>query len=566
MPRNANASPSYLVTHGTTYYFRMVVPCDLRHPLGRTEYRYSLKTSYLREARIRATRLASAVFDIFGWLRGGIVKKLTDDEIRRLAQEHLQGFIDHASGKRYNRIGRGNLEQLDEELETYSVLRSDSLRAIAEGNFPAAYRTVDNILKHHQIDVEKGSPQYHKLCDAILAATAEGMKQHCRILDGEHVYDLTTESSLYPAEPPASSVTLSEAVEKLIETRMSDWAASTAKDIPIHLREFAEITGAEMPISALNRDHMRFYLKAIRKMPSRRSQIVAYRDKSIAELMEMDIPQDKRLAPKTLDTRFINVRSLLKFAKDEGFIQNASPLSKVLAVKAIAKKSKKRTRAPFSVEEMSLLFDSSHYHKSTSRGAAKFWLPIMAAFTGARGNELSQLYLNDIHEVDGVMVLDVNDEGDKKVKSEAGIRRIPVHPFLIEVGLLDRVENLRAAGHDRLFPMLTPDSKGNHFASVSKWFTRHRREAGVPDVDQHGLKRVFHSFRHTFITRCKHLDLERRKYQEVVGHEPGEVDITDTYEGEDLLNKLLNDVVARIDFDTLIDLTHLKDSKWITKP
>lgn len=41
--------------------------------------------------------------------------------------------------------------------------------------------------------------------------------------------------------------------------------------------------------------------------------------------------------------------------------------------------------------------------------------------------------------------------GDKSLKTVNAIRQVPIHPRLIELGLLEYVDALKAAGYDRLF-------------------------------------------------------------------------------------------------------------------
>ena len=54
----AIGSRSHLVRQGGVWYFRFVVPPDLRDRIGKYEIRRSLKTGYRIEARPKAMRLA----------------------------------------------------------------------------------------------------------------------------------------------------------------------------------------------------------------------------------------------------------------------------------------------------------------------------------------------------------------------------------------------------------------------------------------------------------------------------------------------------------------------------
>ena len=73
----------------------------------------------------------------------------------------------------------------------------------------------------------------------------------------------------------------------------------------------------------------------------------------------------------------------------------------------------------------------------------RFWLPMILAFTGARLNEVVQLRVQDVRQVDGVWVFDFTDEGvGQSLKNASSRRELPVHPQLLELGLVGFVEGV----------------------------------------------------------------------------------------------------------------------------
>lgn len=76
--------------------------------------------------------------------------------------------------------------------------------------------------------------------------------------------------------------------------------------------------------------------------------------------------------------------------------------------------------APFVKDDLIKLFHSEDYLEDTHDKSFKFWMPILALFTGMRLNEIAQLHLSDIRQVeDGVWVLDINDEKEKRLKTKS---------------------------------------------------------------------------------------------------------------------------------------------------
>jgi hypothetical protein len=71
--------------------------------------------------------------------------------------------------------------------------------------------------------------------------------------------------------------------------------------------------------------------------------------------------------------------------------------------------------------------------------------------------EVGQLALADFVEVESIPCIIITNEGlGQSVKNDASVRTIPLHPDLIRLGLLNRVEALRKADEKRLFPNESP--------------------------------------------------------------------------------------------------------------
>jgi integrase len=138
---------------------------------------------------------------------------------------------------------------------------------------------------------------------------------------------------------------------------------------------------------------------------------------------------------------------------------------------------------------------------------AYYWLPLMGLYMGGRLNELAQLMLSDLQQTAGgvwyAAVIDDGEEGvgKRRAKSAAGRRDIPLHPHLIDLGLIRWVEKLKEDGQTRLFPELRWDKKKGPSKDASRWFSSFLKKFGW---ERDGT-RTFHSFRHTAITHCMNI-------------------------------------------------------------
>src|SRR3569833_2008839 len=173
----------------------------------------------------------------------------------------------------------------------------------------------------------------------------------------------------------------------------------------------------------------------------------------------------------------------------------------------------------------------------------KYWLPLIAIFSGLRQEEICQLHLDDVKFTEKCWVFDVNARPPRKLKNRNAVRKVPVHSRLKAFGLLGYADELRAQGETMLFPALRrggADDRLGH--SYSKWFARYRQAVGLY---RRGLD--FHSFRHTCTTLLQRAGVPLATIDELTGHAtPGE---TARYSHR-LTMQQLADAIESIDLDT----------------
>lgn len=228
----------------------------------------------------------------------------------------------------------------------------------------------------------------------------------------------------------AQAITLSAAVEKYIAAKDPELAEGSKRNVYVNVRQFAEaITetrGRDITLTELDRDMIRDYGRLMAAQPAN-PKSREYAGKRLHALAALDLPAEKRLSAKTLNTKFNMVRSLLNWLELEyGII--AKPLNAAFVIPKAQGKARS-SRRPFTTEELQRLFNPRPYLAATEQSPAYFWTPLIALFTGMRIEEIAQLLVTDIRQDDGVWCIDVNEAGDgKHVKTEAGVRLVPLPP------------------------------------------------------------------------------------------------------------------------------------------
>jgi integrase len=162
-------------------------------------------------------------------------------------------------------------------------------------------------------------------------------------------------------------------------------------------------------------------------------------------------------------------------------------------------------REPFTADQLNTLFRSGPWscpEKRTEGDPLRYWGPLVALYQGMRRGEIAQLLVNDNEVLEGVPVIHIRPSDEKRVKSLAGRRVLPVHPELIQMGYLLFVAEQRRAGHTQLFPNEKPTTAGHWGDLLGKWFAGHLKATNIT-----GTKLGMHSFRHNFEDALRACDL-----------------------------------------------------------
>ena len=146
------------------------------------------------------------------------------------------------------------------------------------------------------------------------------------------------------------------------------------------------------------------------------------------------------------------------------------------------------------------------------------WGALIGLYTGARVTEVGQLGLRDFREQDGVWCVSITDDGHgQSLKNDSSQRTIPVHPDLIALGLIDRVQTLRAKGETQLFPRAKAGSVNGMGNWLSKSYGRHLATLKIK-ADGPG-KIGFHSLRKTIIAAMTLAGVRTEARAQYVGHD-----------------------------------------------
>ena len=544
---------------GNTYYFRRKIPTDLiEHFGGLKEFRISLKCA-IKSRSIRTTKILNQkVSGIFEDIRQGM-KSLEIEDIKEILRVEIRKQILHA-----HQVDLGTNKWSDSGVEKSldTTEKKDlNLRETLKNDLKSYLKQVDSkmegILESMNIKIEKESVGYKRLREhfidlylmryewikELLLKTGKSDDDFRKDFDSKFRLDLFPElsnsvgltESLMKDEPNNNSTTsdelpylpiagglLSSNIKTFIDRKKVE--GKSIKEIGSDnkiFEEFVEIVG-DFDFSRVTKKEVSYYIDVQTKLPPNRKKSQKYRDLTIKQVMELNLSQKETQTPQNINKRLSKLSVFGNWGVRQGLLLT-NPFS---GMKFLVKKQPNR-RQPFTTDDLKKILKPETYlnwtinfehpykiHKVNNK-LPYYWVFLLGIFSGMRTNEMCQLRCSDIRKEKNIWFMFVEDSENTKVKTESSIRKVPLHPQLVELGFIDYVGNLRKKKKTRVFWELREDRDG--FASK---VSRHYNEKFLPAIgvwEKH--KKVLYYTRHTFINKLYSEKVDENVIKTLVGHE-----------------------------------------------
>lgn len=168
-----------------------------------------------------------------------------------------------------------------------------------------------------------------------------------------------------------------------------DPTEKTVDEYRAKIRRFEEVH-PDLTIDAITKADVAEFTDQLRHMPLHLSN--EERTKPLPQLVEKYQDQPgQRVSQKTIKKHVDCIRTLIRFALDKGWI-DANPLEGL----KVALPTDRPRRLPFDTTQFAKVIEHAGRYDDE-----RFWLPVLALYTGARLNELGQLHTTDVREADG---------------------------------------------------------------------------------------------------------------------------------------------------------------------
>lgn len=547
-----------VVRRGRTLHFRRTVPPELRGLIGRRELTRSLGTVDHQTAKLHAAALYIASERLFGVVRA--IPMLTDAQLARLVQDFYATVLERENAMRL-RLPPHDDAVSETRGAYYGEIAAKTRRALASNRLDEARVVTEAMLKKQGVACDELAPDdWQRARQAVMRAgidVAEALQARYtgdfnhepkdkllrETLSPSHAEPVSRPSVTSPPPVPTSQETIPKAhrataplLSTIIESFISDqiasgaWERQTAAQSRATFRLLIDVCG-NRPLSDYTRQDAGRFKEQLQRLPSDYGKASVYRGLSVEQIIarfdgQAAATRAALITAKTIKRHFSALSALWTAAEAKGEVET----NIFVGFRFGAGKPADEDRVCWETPELAALFASpvwtgcaSEIHRAEPGPLVlrdeKFWLPLIAVFSGMRQEEICQLSLKNVRQTEGIWFFDLNRRDGRMLKNAKAVRRVPVHDELVRLGFLDRLIHLRARGETRLFPQLErggADGRLGH--AFSKWFTRYRRDIGL-----NRDKLVFHGLRHTATTLMSEADVQIAMIDRVTGHAtPGE--------------------------------------------
>lgn len=314
----------------------------------------------------------------------------------------------------------------------------------------------------------------------------------------------------------------------LTETFIPDQrlAEDNRRHLEGYARMFAKVLG-DRPLNEITRTDIQRWVRTLEKVRTTYGKGGRDHHKPIATILKESAGKPT-LGAVTIGRHILNVKKLIVAAAREHRFASRDDIEAMFSdLRLGADVPEPKKRRPWPVATIKELLASPTWTGTRSAATdvrkrhepggwihldAYWWLPVLALHTGARLEELAQLYHEDLKvDADGLPFIHISPSHGRKLKNKNAERAIPLHPFLVELGFLTLfVPGRKGRVWDKLIQAGRPPKWGTQY---SEDFTAYRRSVGLY---QHLMD--FHSFRHTVVTALREAGADEGLVGQLVGH------------------------------------------------
>ena len=324
---------------------------------------------------------------------------------------------------------------------------------------------------------------------------------------------------------------LSKMIKQYMEFKEPVWTPKTKMEMAGVFKFLLELLG-DVDVTNITRQTVLDLRTKLMRLPPNIHK--RYPGQSIQQILDRaDIVP---MSTKSVNKHVGGIGGVLRYCLDTGVVTSNC----ATGLKLSEKRRVDEERSIYSIDDLRSIV------KNLPRKPAmpeRYWIPLIACYSGMRLNEICQLYVDDVKQVEGIWCFSVNGAKDKRLKNAASERMVPVHPKLIDLGFMEHCKTIQETLAPRLWMNLTWTDVNGYSNSFGNWYQRFNREYVTDDP-----KKVFHSFRHLVADSLKQAGVQDSLIAELVGHSHGSHAMTMSRYGKRYQPKVLLDALMHLEY------------------
>lgn len=505
-----------LVRQGAKYYYRRAVPKELHPVAKKKEVWISLQTSDYHRATRLAREAATATDAYLAEMRTGKAQAKTAGEIfdRPISDLDLHLVAKKLLWQREQKRP-ATTEQLPEEIEEYLNRLRNAYEEDAQLTgflerlvVPLAKDFFPQIVPSDKTDSSTGiavpvvgerKADWWKLIDYVRRAEMEHAQRSLDRARGGHgdaaIDPLFADVASYAAQPHLDReehVSVGTLIDRFLkDPRRSDLTDSANKKYIMTFRVLKEVVGADFPVKDVTRRHCAEVQELIAALPRNMTKQKPYAGLDLrASTALREKRSDPALSAGSVKVYTQTLSAFFNYAIDRGVIEH-NPASRL----TLSGGRSEKTRRPYKIEHVNHILSALNDWSSNQTISWRYWVPLIAIFSGMRMGEIVSLPVSEfVDKGDLGTAFQLTHSEDRPLKNKGAERIVPIHPVLVELGLLDLIDKRVK----EKAPLLFSDLKGDTHEKRAHTFQRRyeyfqKRKLGITDQ---GVS--FHSFRHNF--------------------------------------------------------------------
>ena len=388
------------------FYFRRVVPADIRDVLLQREIRVSLGTAQTREGLERWTLAAAR------W--SGIVSLA-----RRLKAE---GKVPRFGG-------------------VSDVLKARACTELLPFNACVDPDTPNSVLVQF---IDADEPTHAPLTPIVAMREATGPTR----INGARFF--------------------ADVARDYISDQRENWSAKTVREIEAIL-ELVSAALPNCTFREIDKSKLKDVFRVLSRMPPGWKKSPLFRDRPLQGVLLLQDRRERDgvarfVMPGTLRKWWGWLKALFNWAVlNRDTDANYARSLKVRSAKVLGRRA-------FTDDELVAIFSSEFFRSSGYELASCYWAPVLAYYTGARANELAQIPLDAVRRDTNcnIVWIDVSRGAGFNLKNAYSEREIPIHPDIAD-DLWNYAKGLDAHGERYLFPEFSRNGRDGPGRNASRY-------------------------------------------------------------------------------------------------